>query len=115
MGILGWWRNRSGGGSAAAPDRQIVDETIERVAQITNPRLKLARRFRAQLAPAVETALAYTGELVNAMPAPREASSAGWAGDPYMQAFFATADDLVQIFSRVPLVRAQFEQNPGLP
>jgi hypothetical protein len=115
MGILGWWRKRSGGGAGGGPDREIVDETIERVVQTTNPRLKLARRFRATLAPAVETALAYTGELVNAMPAPREASSAGWASDPYMQAFFATADDLVQIFSRAPLLRGQFEQNPGMP
>ena len=114
MGILGWWRKRSGGGSASGPDREIVDETIERMVQTTNPRLKLAKRFRAQLAPAVETALAYTGELVNSMPAVREASTAGWASDAYMQAFFATADDLVQIFSRAPVLRAQFEQNPGL-
>lgn len=113
MGILGWWRKRSGG-EASGVDRELVDEMIERVVQMTNPRLKHSRRCRALLAPAVEIALAYTGELVNAMPAPREASSAGWASDPYMQAFFATADDLVQIFSRVPAVRAQFEQNPGL-
>jgi hypothetical protein len=114
MGILGWWRKRSGGGSADGTDREVVDETIERVVQLTNPKLKFAKRYRALLAPAVETALAYTGGLVNSMPAVREASTAGWSSDPYMQAFFATADDLVQIFSRAPVLRAQFAQNPGI-
>ena len=107
MGILGWWRKRSGGSTENGLDREIVDETIERVVQTTNPRLKFARRYRALLAPAVETALAYTGELVNSMPTAREASSAGWASDPYMQAVCATADDLEQIFSRVPLLGAE--------
>jgi len=115
MGILGWWRKRSGGGSANGPDREIVDETIERVVQTTNPRLKFARRYRALLAPAVETALAYTGELVNSLPPVREASVAAWASDAYMQAYFATADDLVQSFSRAPDLRAYFERNPELP
>lgn len=46
-GLLGWWRKRSGGGPATAQDRQLVDETIERVVQTTNPRLKFARRYRA--------------------------------------------------------------------
>ena len=50
-----------------------------------------------------------------AVPPVREASRAAWAADPYLQAFFATADDIPLAFSRAPDLRAYFEQNPGLP
>jgi len=115
MGILDWWRNRGRGGAARALDTRRVDEAIERVLDTTNPRLRLARRYRARLAPAVETALVYAGELVASVPSARLANAAAWANDPYMQAFFATASDLVQAFSRAPDLRAHFERNPGLP
>ncbi len=38
--------------------------------------LKLARRYQARLAPAVTTAQRYISELVDSLPAPREASAA---------------------------------------
>jgi hypothetical protein len=114
MGILDWWRNRDSG-AASAHDSQRIDETIERVVQMTNPRLKFARRYRARLAPAVETALAHAHDLVASAPPAREASRAGWASDPYMQSFFATADDLVQALSRAPDLRAHIERNPVQP
>jgi hypothetical protein len=112
MSILDWWRGR---GNANAPDSQRVDETIERVVQMTNPRLRFASRYRARLAPAVRTALAYVSEVVAAVPPMREASRAAWANDPYLQAFFATADDIPLAFSRAPDLRAYFEQKPGVP
>jgi len=112
MGIFDWWRKPANAG--VKQDRQAVAEAIDRVVATTNPRLKFARRYRERLAPAVEAALAYTDKLVNSLPAVREASTAAWGSDPYMQAYFATADDLVQAFSRAPELRAFFEGNPGL-
>jgi len=114
MSILDWWRKR-GGGAAGTPDRQRVDEAVERVVQMTNPRLRFSRRFRARLAPAVESSLVYVHNLVAALPPARDASRAAWSDDPYMRAFFATAADVAQIVSRAPDLRAYFEQNPGLP
>jgi len=114
MSILNWWRGRSGGASDAL-DRQRVDEAIERVVQTTNPKLRFAARYHARLAPAVRTALAYVSEVVAAVPPMREASRAAWANDPYLQAFFATADDIALAFSRAPDLRAHFEQNPAVP
>jgi hypothetical protein len=112
MGIFNWWCSR--GGAVSAEDRQRIDETVERVVETTNPRLRFAPRYRARLAPAVATSLAYVHELVAAVPPAREASAAAWSNDPYMRAFFATADDIASAFSRAPDLRAHFEQNPGL-
>jgi len=112
MGILEWWRGRDGS-AANAQDKQRTVEAIERVVQTTNPKLRFARRYRERLAPAVGTSLAYARNLVASVPAAREASAAAWSNDPYMRAFFATADDLVRAFSRAPDLRAYFDQNPG--
>lgn len=114
MSILDWWRGR-GGSAAGTLDRQRVEETVERVVQMTNPRLRFARRYRARLAPAVESSLVYVRDLVASLPTARDASRAAWSDDPYMRAFFATAADVAQIVSRAPDLRAYFEQNPGLP
>jgi len=114
MGILDWLRGSSA--SAASPqERQQIDETVERVVQTTNPKLRFASRYRARLDPAVAKSFAYVRELVATQPAIREASAAAWSGDPYLRAFFATADDLVLAFSRSPDLRAFFERNPAAP
>lgn len=112
MGILDWLFRRSGR-AVSAQDRQRIDEAVERVVEITNPRLRFARRYRARLAPAVETALAYARKVVAAVPAAREASAAAWASDPNIHVFFATADDLVRAFSRSTDLRAHFDRDPA--
>lgn len=111
MGILRWWSDRSSG-MASSADRQRIDEFVERVVQTTNPKLRFARDYRKRLRPVVATSLAHVRNLVASMPPVREASAAAWSGDAYMQTFFATADSLVQVFSRSPDLRAHFERNP---
>ena len=103
--MLGKWLRRG--------DTARVDEAIERVVQVANPKLRFARRYRARLAPAVAAALDYVGKLVAALPGAREASAAAWAADPYIHAFFARPDDLAQAFSRAGDLRAHFERHPG--
>lgn len=113
MGIFDWWHGRSGS-TPTAQLKQQIDETVERVVQTTNPRLRFAPHYRAQLAPAVEISLAYARDLVASLPPAREASVATWSRDPFMRAFFASADDLARTFSRAPDLRAYFEQNPAM-
>jgi hypothetical protein len=48
---------------------------------------------------------------VASVPPARDASAAGWQSDPFMRAFFATAEDLVRAFSRSAELRAWFEAN----
>jgi hypothetical protein len=111
MGILDWWR-RGHTSAEGGPDAAAVDEAVEHIVQTANPRLRFARRYAQRLAPAVATAMAYAEEIVDAAPPAREATTAGWAVDPAMRAFFATPDDIVQAFSRSVEVRAFFDQNP---
>jgi hypothetical protein len=98
----------------AAQDRERVGESIERIMAL-HPQLRLARQYRKRLAPAVGTSLAYLRELVDAVPAPREASTAAWAVDPYVHAWFAAPDDVASTLSRAAALRAFFDNNSGLP
>jgi hypothetical protein len=95
---------------ATAQDRQRVGETVERVMQL-HPQLRLARQYEKRLAPAVAASLAYMRGLVDAVPAPREASSAAWAGDPYIHAYFVAPDDVAPVISRSADLRAYFDRN----
>jgi hypothetical protein len=88
-----------------------IDESVERIAAM-NPRLRMARRYRERLAPAVAASLQYADELVASLPAPHEASSNAWSSDPCMRAFFATPEDLARAFGRSDELRAHFDRNP---
>jgi hypothetical protein len=99
---------------AAERDRQGVAETVERVMQL-HPQLRLARRYQKRLAPAVATSIRYMRELVDAVPAAREASSAAWTGDPYIHAYFVAPDDVPAAISRSADLRAYFVRNVDMP
>lgn len=92
------------------PDTGQIDEIVERIIAL-HPHLRLARRYRAHLAPAVATSLKYLGDLAQSLPAPREASAAAWADDPYIRAFFVNAGEVAQAISRSADLRAHFERN----
>jgi hypothetical protein len=109
MSISDWFR-RVPHANAGANGREAA-ETLERIVQLTNPRLKFARRYRTRLAPAVQTAMQYARELVASVPSAREASAGTWQSDPAMRAFFATAEDLARAFSRSAELRAWFDAN----
>lgn len=112
MGFLN--RLRRANDAVAVQDRERVGESIERIMAL-HPRLQLARQYRKRLAPAVGTSLAYLRDLVDAVPAPREASAAAWAVDPYVHAWFAAPDDVASILSRAAELRAWFDNNRDLP
>ncbi|HXZ97622.1 MAG TPA: hypothetical protein VEG37_11340 [Burkholderiales bacterium] len=110
MGIFERFRR---GGAQSAPQTARIDETVERLVQVTNPRLRLIPRYRARLKPAAEAAMRYAHDLVALAPAAREASPTAWAGDPYLRAFFATADEIIRVYGRSADLRAHFDRNPG--
>ena len=85
-------------------------QAVERIAAAI-PQLKLARQYQARLAPAVRTTLDYATQLVAALPEPRAASASAWSADPYIHAFFATADDVCDTFGRSHELRAWFDEH----
>lgn len=93
------------------PDTEQLNEMVERIVAL-HPQLRLARRYRARLAPAVAASLKYVGDLAESVPEPREASAAAWSTDPYVRAFFVNASEVAQVISRSADLRAHFERNP---
>ncbi|ALK96543.1 hypothetical protein AB595_13740 [Massilia sp. WF1] len=113
--LLNRWRpgrDTNGGDPAGEPDRVRVAEAVERIIALS-PHLRMARRYEARLAPAVTTTLRYVGGIVAAIPPAREASAAAWSLDPYIHAFFGSADEVAPVLSRSRDLRTFFEQNPG--
>ena len=89
-----------------------VDEAVERIAALY-PMLRLARRYQANLRPAVATSIQYVTDLIASLPPPHEASAHGWSTDPCLHAFFASPDSLIRAFSRSEDLRTYFERNAG--
>lgn len=108
MGLLD--RIKRGSERASAQDSDGVDAAIERLLAL-HPQLGLARHCRKRLAPAVAASLAYVRELVDAVPAAREASAAAWDGDPYIHAWFSAPGDVAALMSRSEALRAFFAAN----
>jgi hypothetical protein len=100
-------------GAAGEPDHVRVREAVDRIVALS-PHLRMARRYESRLEPAVRVTLRYVSGIVAAIPPAREASAEAWSHDPYIRAFFASADAVAPVLSRSRDLRAFFEQNPGL-
>ncbi|KAA0998787.1 hypothetical protein FVF58_43150 [Paraburkholderia panacisoli] len=111
MGILARLFHREGTSEKRAQDSAQVSEAIERIAKLT-PQLRLAERYQERLAAAVSTSLDYVRALVDDMPPAREASASAWTTNPYIQAFFATPEDVPRVLSHSTELRTHFDANP---
>jgi hypothetical protein len=111
MSILDRLFHRECTSEKSAPGSAQVNDAIERIATLS-PQLRLAERYQERLAAAVRTSLDYVGALVNDMPPAREASASAWTTDPYIQAFFATPEDVPGALSQSTELRTHFDANP---
>lgn len=109
MGFIGWMRRRKA--RVPAHDKQEIAELAERVTRLY-PRLRLVSRYGQRLRPALEQAQGYVREVVQGLPAAREASMQAWGDDPYIHAFFGTPQDVQLVCSRSPELREFFDQSP---
>jgi hypothetical protein len=111
MSILDWlWHHDEAQSTREQSERS--NEALKRILEII-PRLRMARRYRERLAPAIAISLRYENTLVASLPAAHEASASAWSSDPYLRAFFATPQELIDAFSRSHELRAHFDQNPN--
>lgn len=112
MGILDWLFGGSDDetGSTVAP--AVMDQRIEQVVQIVNPRLKLVAGYRRKLAPVVEQAVLYCRQIEAQILPSLEISAAAWSENPILRAMFATADDVPAVFSRCREIQDFFEKSP---
>ncbi|MBF6991442.1 MULTISPECIES: hypothetical protein [Cupriavidus] len=105
MTVLNWLRRR-GKHSDGARDAERA-ALAERVTRLC-PYVRLVGGYRKRLAPALAIADRYVRDVVAGLPPASPASEATWNSDPYIHAFFATAQDVMPVFSRSSDLRDYF-------
>jgi hypothetical protein len=111
VNIIQWVRELRAQRRSADDDD--MEATFERIVQLSNPRLRYARGYKARLRPAVRTAIGHARYLLESVPAACEASTNAWQTNPCIRSFFAAAQDLAKAFTRSAEVRTWFAQNPA--
>ncbi|MBP0620703.1 hypothetical protein [Cupriavidus consociatus] len=105
MTVLNWLRRRGKHHDGARDaERAALAERVTRLC----PYVRLAGGYRKRLAPALAIADRYVREVVAGLPPASPASEATWNSDPYIHAFFATAQDVMPVFSRSSDLRDYF-------
>ena len=89
----------------APPPNPAVHRALGRVAELVDPRLRLAPGFEKQLGGPLQHALGYCAGLVAALPGPIDINRQAFASDPLIHALFATADDIKQMLGRSQAIR----------
>ncbi|MCU0806071.1 MAG: hypothetical protein MUF79_13455, partial [Burkholderiales bacterium] len=111
MGIFNWSRRVEPLASGVPEDR--LRAAVEYLVDRVNPRLRMVRRYRERLLPAVDAAIARTRRIVEALPPAHDATPAQWAKDPCLRAFFAKAEDIPAAFGRAKEVAEFFAAHPS--
>jgi hypothetical protein len=90
------------GGSSEADDvdAALLDECVDAIVEAVDPRLKLMPRYRSRLAPATICSIRFLRSLAPRLPDPIELSRDAWSADPYINAFFATPNDVQTCLDR---------------
>lgn len=78
----------------------LIEAAIERAVDGTDPRLRVLPGYRKRLREPVLRAADHVIGLVDAIPAPLPAGRAGHGAEPRLSAMFASAGDMLALFSR---------------
>lgn len=85
--------------------RADIRDAVEGVVDGTDSRIRLVSGYQKKLHAAVGTALEYADELVDRIPGAIEVDRAGFASNPYFNAFFVNFADLQSVFGRSSEIR----------
>jgi hypothetical protein len=100
-------------GKSARPDAQLVQTGIEAVVDAVDPRLRSLSGYAQKIAPAVTCTIVHLRELASRLPEPIELSRGAWADDAFLNAAFATAEDISLLLARSPGLKRCLEANAG--
>ncbi|MGD2073699.1 MAG: hypothetical protein PVI91_04820 [Gammaproteobacteria bacterium] len=92
--------------------RTALQEQVEGVVDGVEPKMRLVWGYRKKLQPAVAIARSYIDELVEQIPGPLDVSPKTFVSDPQVNAFFASPQEVREVFSASSELRAFFDQ-PG--
>jgi hypothetical protein len=90
-------------------DRQLIDDTIEAVVDMVEPRVRHDTRYRRKLEGCIRKTIAHLRAIAREPLKPVVLARAAWSNDPHLNAFFATADDVPACVGRSRELRAFFE------
>ncbi len=96
----------SSSGKTAKLDEALIERATERVVDGTDSRLRAVVGYRKKLRSAVEHAVEYVIDLVDDLPPAVELSKRQYGVDPYLRAFFASANRLQEIVSSSQTIRS---------
>jgi hypothetical protein len=99
--------------AGAAADPELVSMGVEAVVEAVDPRLRTLSGYARRIAPSVTRTIAHLRELGRLLPEPITLSRAAWAEDPFLNAAFATADDVPLLLGRSAELKDFFNGNPG--
>jgi len=85
---------------------------LNALADIANPRIKLASRYQARLQNACAIAVSWSGRSVALLPEPVELSSSSWNTEPHTHAAFGTSESVQETISHSEEAQTWFAQNP---
>jgi hypothetical protein len=97
------------------PDERLITAAIERVIDGTDPRFRAAGGYRKVLRLPVTRAVEHVIALVDRMPPPVEISTARFAADPRLRAFFVSVDHLRETVSFSEDLQKFLRNPPPLP
>jgi len=107
--LLGLFNNLSGiDTNNKTPD---IDEAVEHVIDGVDTKLRLVPGYRKKLRDEISLSLLYINSLVDQIPGPVEVNRKTFISDPAVRAYFATPDDLQDIFGRCSELAAYFSSN----
>jgi hypothetical protein len=102
----------SGANQPGKFDKELMLRGIERVVDGTDPRLRAVSHYRRQLWPAVERAIEFVVNFVNALPPAIVADRHGYMTDPRLRALFASPETLREVLSFSDGTRNYLKQAP---
>jgi hypothetical protein len=99
--------------AASDADQQLVAEITDAIVDTVEPKVRAQRRYRQKLEPCVRATIAYLREVGSTPLQPLLLARGRWGSDPFLNAFFASADDIPAFLGRSKELRAFFEGASG--
>ncbi len=94
-------------------NEQDIDRATNMVVDGTDPRLRMISGYKRKLRKPIIRSLVHVDRLVQRLPGPYEISRKAFAMDPQVNALFATADAMQDVFSQSDMLRKFFADSPG--
>lgn len=93
-----WLRDYLDNSRAQREREARLDKVVQAVVDKVDPRMRGLSGYQRKLAPAIEEAARYAGELADDLPEPLEVARNRWAQEPCLRACFASVDSMQELF-----------------